>query len=499
MTRGGPPGRSGLIFDEPLLFETSRTGRAGVSFDDPRVPLVDPAEELGAQLVRHDIEGFPELSELDVVRHFTRLSQWNYSVDSGLYPLGSCTMKYNPRRNERAAGLVGLTDLHPLAPVELCQGTLALAHELEVALAEIAGLDRVTLQPAAGAQGELVGMMMIRAHHRNRGEEQRTQVLIPDTAHGTNPASAALNGLEVVEVPSSEDGIVRPEALEPWLDERLAALMLTNPNTLGLFEPHVEAISERVHRAGGLVYLDGANMNALLGIAKPGHMGVDVMHFNLHKTFSTPHGGGGPGAGPVAVRNMLAPYLPVPVIRKERSGYVLDDEFPLSIGRVHAFYGNTGIWLRALAYIRTLGAQGLARATESAVLNANYLLERLRDAYDVPHPGRVMHECVLSDRFQRAHGVTTADIAKRLIDYGFHPPTIYFPLVVSGAMMIEPTETESLESLDRFVEAMRNIACEAETQPELVTGAPTRAKVRRLDEVRAARHPRLRWAPSSEP
>jgi glycine dehydrogenase subunit 2 len=356
----------------------------------------------------------------------------------------------------------------------------------------------MTLQPAAGAQGELVGMMMIQAYHRARGDSRRSRVLIPDTAHGTNPASAALNGMEVVEVRSGPDGILHPEALEPLLDETSSALMLTNPNTLGLFESHVEQLCELVHAAGGLVYLDGANLNALMGVAKPGQMGVDVMHFNLHKTFSTPHGGGGPGAGPVAVRNILAPHLPVPVIRREGDRYVLDHEFPYSVGRVHAFFGNAGIWIRALAYIRTLGAIGLKEVTERAVLNANYLLARLSESYDVPHHRRVMHECVLTDRRQQKHGVTTADIAKRLMDYGFHPPTIYFPLVVPGALMIEPTESEALESLDAFVAAMERIAVEAAEASEQVTGAPQRPKVSRLDEVRAARRPRLRWTPDEE-
>ena len=493
------PGRSGLIFDEALLFERSRVDRPGIPLEDPEVPCVDPREAIEPKLVRDDIEGFPELSELDVVRHFTRLSQWNYGIDSGFYPLGSCTMKYNPKLNDLAAQLPGLVDLHPLAPESAIQGTLALAHELEEALAEIAGLDRVTLQPAAGAQGELVGMMMIQAYHRARGDDQRVRVLIPDTAHGTNPASAALAGMEIAEVKSGADGILHPEQLAPLLDERTSALMLTNPNTLGLFETHAEQLAERVHAAGGLVYLDGANMNALMGVAKPGHMGVDIMHFNLHKTFSTPHGGGGPGSGPVAVRNILAPYLPTPVIHREGDRYRLDDEFPHSVGRVHAFFGNAGICLRALAYIRTLGAAGLKEVTQRAVLNANYLLARLREQYDVPHDRRVMHECVLTDRRQQATGVTTADIAKRLMDYGFHPPTIYFPLVVHGALMIEPTECESLESLDAFIEAMERIANEAATSPERVTGAPHRPKVRRLDEVRAARHPRLRWsAPDPE-
>jgi glycine dehydrogenase subunit 2 len=489
------PGASGLVLEEPLLFERSREGRPGLRVEPADVPGADPRALLGAELVRDEIAGFPELSELEVVRHFTRLSQWNYGVDSGLFPLGSCTMKYNPKVNEAAAALPGLVDLHPLAPDSTVQGMLALGHALERALAEISGLDRVTLQPAAGAQGELVGMKMIRAYQQARGEGQRTRVLIPDTAHGTNPASAALNGMEVVKLETGGDGLLHPEALKQSLDERTAALMLTNPNTLGLFETHVEELARLVHAAGGLVYLDGANMNALLGVAKPGHMGVDVMHFNLHKTFSTPHGGGGPGAGPVAVRNALAPYLPTPVIRREGERYRLDDDFPHSIGRVHAFHGNVGMWIRALAYVRALGGSGLRQASELAVLNANYLLALLREQYDVPHDRRVMHECVLSDRRQHVHGVTAADIAKRLMDYGYHPPTIYFPLVVAGALMIEPTECESRQSLDEFAEAMSEIAREAREAPERVTGAPHRTRVRRVDEVRAARRPRLRWTP----
>ncbi len=488
------PGTSGLQLEEALLFERSRPGRQGVRVDEPDVPAVDPHAALG-ELARDDVPGFPEVSELDVVRHFTRLSQWNYGVDSGLFPLGSCTMKYNPKANEAVAALPGFAELHPLTPPSRAQGILALAHALEQTLAEISGLDRVSLQPAAGAQGELVGMMMIRAYHRARGDAARTRVLIPDTAHGTNPASAALNGFEVVKLESGADGVLHPEALKQLTDERTAALMLTNPNTLGIFETHVTELARLTHAAGGLVYLDGANMNALLGVAKPGHMGVDVMHFNLHKTFSTPHGGGGPGSGPVAVRNLLAPYLPVPVIRREGDRYRLDDDFPLSVGRVHAFFGNVGMWIRALAYVRALGGPGLREVSERAVLNANYLLAGLREHYDVPYDRPVLHECVLSDRRQHATGVTAADIAKRLMDYGYHPPTIYFPLVVSGALMIEPTECESRESLDEFVCAMAAIAAEARTRPELVTGAPHRTRVRRVDEVRAARRPRLRWTP----
>jgi glycine dehydrogenase subunit 2 len=489
------PARHGPWQDEPTLFERSRPGRSGVALDDPGVPAADPAALFGASLVREDIAGFPELGELEVVRHFTRLSQWNLCIDTATYPLGSCTMKYNPRINEAAAALPGFARLHPLTPPELSQGLLALGHELERALAEISGLDVVTLQPAAGAQGELVGLKLIQAYHRQRGDQQRRVVLIPDTAHGTNPASAALCGMEVVAIPSGADGIVHPDALAPLLSDQTAALMLTNPNTLGLFESHVERLAELVHDAGGLVYLDGANMNALLGVAKPGHMGVDVMHFNLHKTFSTPHGGGGPGCGPVAAREFLAPYLPSPLIRREGDRYWLESERPHSVGRVHGFYGNVGMWVRALAYIRSLGASGLHDVTAHAVLNANYLLARLRESYDVPHDRTVMHECVLTDRRQQAQGVSTMDIAKRLMDYGFHPPTVYFPLVIQGALMIEPTECEPLHALDELADALLAIAAEVEANPEQVRTAPHSTMVRRADEVQAARKPRLRWKP----
>jgi glycine dehydrogenase subunit 2 len=448
--------------------------------------------------VRDDLPHFPELSEVDVVRHFTRLSTWNDAGDLGLYPLGSCTMKYNPKLNERVARLAGFAATHPLQPRELCQGLLQLCWDLERALAEISGMDRVTLQPAAGAQGELAGIMMIRAYHEQRGEK-RTQVLIPDSAHGTNPASAALNGFSVVPVPSGEDGILHPEAVAQAMSPDVAALMITNPNTLGLFEEHIVEISKIVHAGGGLVYGDGANLNALLGIARPGDLGIDVMHFNLHKTFSTPHGGGGPGAGPVGVKNVLSPYLPVPVVRRlepaEGGGFDLDYEFPHSIGRLHGNFGNVGMFVRAWTYLRSLGPDGLRRCAEMAVLNANYLRARLREVYAVPYDRTVMHECVLSDRRLEGTGVTTLDVAKRLIDYGYHPPTIYFPLIVHGAIMIEPTESESLEGLDRFVEALLAIEREAREEPELVREAPHHTRVTRLDETRAARRPVLRWQP----
>jgi glycine cleavage system P protein (glycine dehydrogenase) subunit 2 len=490
----------GLAWEEPLLFERSRPGRSGSAVAALDVPDVDPAQVLGAEAVRDDCPGLPELSEVEVVRHFTRLSTWNASVDLGLYPLGSCTMKYNPKVNESLARLPGFARVHPLQPEALAQGFLELCWRLEQALAEVSGMDRVSLQPAAGAQGELAGIMMIRAYHEHRGEPRQT-VLIPDTAHGTNPASAALNGYGVRTIPTGADGILLPEGVAEAMSPDVAALMITNPNTLGLFEEHIARICEIVHAQGGLVYGDGANLNALLGVARPGDLGIDVMHFNLHKTFSTPHGGGGPGSGPVGVKNLLAPYLPVPVIRRrdgsEGSGYVLDYEFPHSIGRLHANFGNAGMFVRAYAYIRSLGPDGLRRCAEMAVLNANYLLARLREHWDVPYDRPVMHECVLSDRALEPSGVTTLDVAKRLIDYGYHPPTVYFPLVVHGAIMIEPTESESPEGLDRFAAALEAIREEASESPELVRTAPHRTRHSRLDETRAARRPVLRWQPDS--
>ncbi len=485
---------NGLAYEEGLLFEQSRPGRRGAELPAADVPRVDPRALLGP-LVRDDLPGLPEVSEVDVVRHFTRLSTWNAAVDLGLYPLGSCTMKYNPKLNERVARLPGFAAAHPLSPAERVQGLLALFFDLEQLLAEIAGMDRVTLQPAAGAQGELAGIMMIRAYHEARGEKRR-KVLVPDSAHGTNPASAALNGYEVVSVASGPDGILHPDAVAAVMDEQVAALMVTNPNTLGLFERHIAEICEVVHAKGGLVYGDGANLNALLGIARPGDMGIDVMHMNLHKTFSTPHGGGGPCAGPVAVKALLAPHLPVPVVARRPDGaFEWRDDLPGTIGRLHGQHGNVGMLVRAYTYILSLGAEGLRRCSEMAVLNANYLLARLEDTFHVPYPGTVMHECVLSDRNLADTGVTTMDVAKRLIDHGYHPPTIYFPLIVPGALMIEPTESESLEGLDRFADALLAIAEEARTAPETVRSAPHRTRLRRLDETLAARKPVLRWQP----
>jgi len=484
----------GLSYEEPLLFERSRPGRRGAELAVADVPAVEAHSLLGNAAASRDVQGLPELSEVDVVRHFTRLSTWNAAVDLGIYPLGSCTMKYNPKLNEHVARLPGFAAAHPLSPPERVQGLLALFHGLERLLAEISGMDHVTLQPAAGAQGELTGIMMIRAYHEERGDRRR-QVLVPDSAHGTNPASAALNGYDVVAVPSGPDGILHPEDVEALMSDQVAALMVTNPNTLGLFESHIGPICEIVHRHGALVYGDGANLNALLGVARPGDMGIDVMHFNLHKTFSTPHGGGGPGAGPVGVKEPLAAFLPTPVVVRDGESFGFDHDRPKSIGRLHASYGNVGMLVRAYTYILSLGAAGLRRCSEMAVLNANYLLERLRGAFSVPYDQPVMHECVLSDRQLADSGVTTLDVAKRLIDHGYHPPTIYFPLVVPGAMMIEPTESESLESLDRFAETLLAIAEEAHRDPERLHRAPEHTRLSRLDETRAARRPVLRWEP----
>ena len=493
MKRNAGPG---LGYEEDLLFEQSRPGRRGAELPEPDVPAADVTTLLGS-LARDDLAALPELSEVDVVRHFTRLSTWNAAVDLGLYPLGSCTMKYNPKLNERIARLPGFAQAHPMAPDADNQGLLELCFELERSLAEISGMDRVTLQPAAGAQGELAGIMMIRAYHEKRGDTGRNKVLVPDSAHGTNPASAALNGYDVVAVPSGDDGILHPEAVAEAMSDEIAALMITNPNTLGLFEEHIAAICEIVHGGGGLVYGDGANLNALLGVSRPGDMGIDVMHFNLHKTFSTPHGGGGPGAGPVGVKRALAPFLPAPIVEKRGEQFLLDGERPDSIGRLHGNHGNVGMMVRAYTYILSLGSDGLRQSTDMAVLNANYLLARLRDAFHVPIDKPVMHECVLSDRGLADTGVTTMDVAKRLIDHGYHPPTIYFPLIVQGAMMIEPTESESLEGLDRFADTLLAIAREARSDPETVRSAPHNTRHGRLDETRAARKPVLRWQPEA--
>jgi len=486
--------QAGLLLDEPVIFERSRPGRRGFALPGGGE---DPAAFLPADLLREPIDGFPEVSEPEVLRHFIRLSQWNLGTATTFYPLGSCTMKYNPVVNEAVARLNGFAGLHPLAPDEDAQGALQLIWELEQMLAEISGMDAVSLQPAAGAQGELTGMKMIRAYHVEHGRA-RSKVLIPASAHGTNPASAALCGYSTVQVEGNRIGLTEAAAVQRAMDDDVAALMITNPNTLGLFEREIMQVADAVHARGGLVYLDGANLNALMGVAKPAHMGADVLQFNLHKTFSTPHGGGGPGAGPVGVRESLAAYLPTP--RLVRAGEQLrwSDDCPRSIGRVRSFYGNFGMLVRAFAYILALGGDGLMQATAMAVLSANYIRRRLEGAYHLAYPGVCMHECVFSDKGFDTVGVKTLDIAKRLLDHGFYAPTIYFPLVVPGAIMIEPTETESKETLDEFIEAMLDIAQEARETPDVVRNAPTQTPVGRLDEARAARHPVLRWMPGTK-
>ncbi len=490
-----PSARPHVTRNEDLIFELSAAGKCGAELPPLDVPPVSPREALGAELARSEIEGFPEISELEVIRHFTRLSTWNYGVDTGLYPLGSCTMKYNPRVNEVAARLEGLATLHPYAPDELAQGCLRVLHETARCLAEITGMDAVSLQPAAGAQGELTGILIIRAYLADRGQPRKF-ILIPDSAHGTNPASVAISGYGVRNLKSNARGCVDLAELEHAMTEDVAGLMLTNPNTLGVFETEIRRIADLVHAKGGLLYMDGANMNALVGVAQPSSFGVDVMHLNLHKTFTTPHGGGGPGSGPVAVREFLEPYLPSPVVARDSNGRLfLDTHRPKSIGRMRAFCGNFGMAVRALAYILANGAAGLKQTTEDAVLNANYIRARLKDLYELPYDAPSLHECVFSDSRQAAKGVRTGDIAKRLIDYGFHPYTTSFPLIVPGAMMIEPTESASKAELDAFIEAMRTIAQEAEEDPEMVRKAPYTTRVTRLDETAAARKPVLRWRP----
>jgi glycine cleavage system P protein (glycine dehydrogenase) subunit 2 len=488
-----PKKQAGLLLDEPLIFERSRPGRSGFAIEGA---VESAAQLLPPELRRAPIDGFPEVSEPEVLRHFLRLSQWNLGTATTFYPLGSCTMKYNPVVNEALARLPGFARLHPLTPDELAQGVLELMWELERCLAEVCGMDAISLQPAAGAQGELTGMKMVRAYHVDRGRA-RKKVLIPASAHGTNPASAALAGYSVVPVQGNRIGLIEADAVRRAMDDEVAALMITNPNTLGLFEREIMQVAEAVHAKGGLVYLDGANLNALMGVAKPGHMGADVLQFNLHKTFSTPHGGGGPGAGPVGVREALAPYLPTPRLVRDQRGLTWSDAFPKSIGRVRSFHGNVGMHIRAYAYILALGGDGLTEATQMAVLAANYIRKSLEPSYHLPVAEVCMHECVFSDKGLEAVGVKTLDIAKRLLDFGFYAPTIYFPLVVNGAIMIEPTETESKETLDEFIAAMRAIAQEAKETPDVVRNAPTRTPVGRLDEARAARHPVLRWGSHS--
>jgi glycine dehydrogenase subunit 2 len=485
---------------ELTIYELSSKGRPGVTYPEPDVPLA----KLPEGFVRKDLP-FPELSECDVVRHFTRLSSLNYSIDSGFYPLGSCTMKYNPKINEEAARLPGFAHIHPLQPIETVQGALALMYELQLWLAEISGFEQVSLQPAAGAHGEFVGVSIIRAYHVSRGDTKRNRMIIPDSAHGTNPASSSMNGYEVVPVATDENGNVDIESLKAVCDENLAGLMLTNPNTLGLFDQNVMEVLRIVHEAGGLVYGDGANLNALLGIAKPGMLGFDVMHFNLHKTFSTPHGGGGPGSGPVAVGKHLVDFLPGPIVTILEEG---NEEVPplfgfempkQSIGRVKAFWGHFGVMVRAYTYISMHGPDGLQKVSEYAVLNANYIMSKLKGTYHVPYNRICMHEFVAEGKWEDAPDVRALDIAKRLMDYDFHPPTNYFPLIVHEALMIEPTETESKQTMDSFCDVMLKIAEEAHKDPELLRSAPHNTPVGRLDEVKAAKDLVLCcWMPENE-
>jgi len=482
MTKGTPAKTA-----EKTIFDLSAGGRPGVSLPELDVPQLPVEQLLPEWALRKQAPQFPELGEVDVVRHFVKLSTLNYHVDKGLYPLGSCTMKYNPKVNEAAVRKPGFGGIHPHAPLSAVQGALRLMYELAGYLAEISGMHKVSLQPAAGAQGELAGMLIVRAYHESRGRA-RSKVIIPDSAHGTNPASLTIAGFEPVVLASGADGLLDIKALAGVLDEDVAAIMVTNPNTLGLFEKDLARAAEMIHAKGALVYMDGANLNALLGRAKPGVLGVDVMHFNLHKTFSTPHGGGGPGSGPVGVTGELEPFLPVPLVEKEENGsYYLVCDRPQSIGRLHAFLGNFGVMVRAYVYIRMHGAQGLKKVSDMAVLNANYVKKRLEKTFELPYPGDCLHECVFSGDRQKEREVRTLDIAKRLLDYGFHAPTIYFPLIVHEALMIEPTETENRDTLDAFCDAMLAIAREAGEKPELVTGAPVTTPVGRLNEGKAAR------------
>ncbi len=486
-------GKNGLAFDEPLIFERSTPGSIGYSLPELDVPAKDGSDAFDKKQLREGALGLPEVSEVDVVRHFTKISLWNYAVDYGMYPLGSCTMKYNPKINEVTSSMTGFKGAHPYTPYTVSQGALELMYDLERLLAEITGFNRVSLHPAAGAHGELVGMMLIRHYLEDQGNP-RKKVLIPDSAHGTNPASATVCGYDSVELKSNKEGRLSIRDLEAALDDDVAALMLTNPNTLGVFENNIKKICDLVHEAGGQVYMDGANMNALLGVVKPGETGVDVLHLNLHKTFSTPHGGGGPGAGPVCVAEHLAPYIPKPVIEKGKDGkYFLDYAPEKSIGRVRSFNSNFGVLVRAYTYILTNGAEGLRSLTEHAVANANYIRKKLADHYHLAYDTESFHEVVFSDKWLEENGVKALDVAKRLLDYGYHPPTMYFPLIVHGALMIEPTETESKQELDGFIEAMIKIAEEAKNEPELLKNAPHRTVVGRLDEVTAARKPVLKW------
>jgi glycine dehydrogenase subunit 2 len=479
--------------NERLVFEEGSVGRRAYDLPKLDVPPKPVEQIVDRALLRDGIPDMPELSEVDVIRHFTRLSTWNYHIDLGLYPLGSCTMKYNPKINERMARLEGFALSHPYQPPERIQGALEVQKTLETCLAEISGMDAVTLQPAAGAHGELTGILMIRAYHESRGNP-RKKILIPDSAHGTNPASAAISGYIVESIPSNRHGTVDLQQLRNVVNEDVAAIMITNPNTLGVFENEIAEIAELLHSHGALVYMDGANLNAMMGITRPGDFGIDVLHINLHKTFTTPHGGGGPGAGPVAVKKILEPFLPYPVIARNAGGdYFFDPDRPKSIGKIKAFNGQFGMHVRALCYILANGPEGLKEVSEVAVLNANYIRAKLKNAFALPYESPTLHEVVFSDHFQAKQDVHVWDIAKRLMDYGFHPPTVSFPLIVHGALMIEPTETESKQELDAFIDAMLAIARESDEHPAFVKGAPHATRIGRIDEAAAARRPILRW------
>ncbi|PUB12659.1 aminomethyl-transferring glycine dehydrogenase subunit GcvPB [Paenisporosarcina sp. OV554] len=479
--------------NQPLIFEITKPGRIGYSLPDLDIPEVDLSTLLPEGLLREEAAELPEVSELDIMRHYTALSKRNHGVDSGFYPLGSCTMKYNPKINESVARFPGFANIHPLQDEDTVQGAMELMYDLQEHLIEITGMDDLTLQPAAGAHGEWTALMMIRAFHLANGDTQRTKVIVPDSAHGTNPASATVAGFDTITVKSDENGLVDLEDLKRVVGDDTAALMLTNPNTLGLFEENILEMAAIIHGVGGKLYYDGANLNAVMSKARPGDMGFDCVHLNLHKTFTGPHGGGGPGSGPVGVKKDLIPFLPKPVLVKTEEGYHFDYNRPQSIGRVKPFYGNFGINVRAYTYIRSMGPDGLKAITEYAVLNANYMMRRLQPHFDLPYDRHCKHEFVLSGRRQKKLGVRTLDMAKRLLDFGYHPPTIYFPLNVEEAMMIEPTETESKETLDAFIDAMIQIAREVEENPEIVQQAPHTTVIKRLDETKAARTPVLRY------
>ncbi|WP_276495653.1 aminomethyl-transferring glycine dehydrogenase subunit GcvPB [Acetobacterium wieringae] len=487
-----------MIKQEALIFEKSVPGRKADILPMCDVPELSIDSMIPEAFLRAEEVALPEVSEIDTIRHFTALSQMNHGVDSGFYPLGSCTMKYNPKVNEAVAQYCGFTGVHPYQPEQTVQGCLEVLYQTDRMLAEITGMERVSLQPAAGAHGEMAGLMIIKAYHQHRGDTKRQKIVVPDSSHGTNPASAAVVGFDVIEVKSNPAGGVDLEALQAVMSDEIAGLMLTNPSTLGLFEENIVEIAKIVHQTGGLLYYDGANMNAIMGKTRPGDMGFDVVHLNLHKTFSTPHGGGGPGSGPVGVKKELVPFLPGPVVESGTNGYYLDGDRPLSIGRVKSFYGNFLVVVKAFSYIRSLGAKGLREASEMAVLNANYIRAGLCEDYELPFGKTCMHEVVFSAQKQAKAGVSALDIAKRLIDFGYHPPTIYFPLIVKEALMIEPTETESKETLDAFIAAMKQIAREAKENPEVVKSAPHDTIVGRLDEVKAVRKPVLKFSQKAD-